>query len=105
MSTKLQRFTRGQAPTLLDAGRANELVDAINGLLQSTGKGGIKIIVEGSGRLVISGEELEKNIERLIGEGGGEFPEGFEEETLDVVEDNNKAGKRVFLTKAVAEAV
>lgn len=95
MATKLQKFTRGQAPTLLDAGRANELVDAINGLMQSTGKGGIKIVVEGSGRLVISGEELLEQIQQ-IGEG---LPDGFEEETLDVVEDNNQAGQRVFLTK------
>jgi len=29
------------------------------------------------------------------------LPEGFEEETLDIVEDNNTAGQRVFLTKAV----
>jgi hypothetical protein len=99
MATKLQKFTRGQAPTLLDAGRANELVDAINGLIQSTGKGGIKIIVEGNGRLVISGEELLEQIQQ-IGEGLPEgLPDGFEEETLDIVEDDNEAGRRVFLTK------
>jgi len=33
-------------------------------------------------------------------EGGG-LPEGFAEETLDVVNNDNTAGKRVFLTKAV----
>ncbi len=104
MATKLQKFTRGQAPTLLDAGRANELIDAINGLMQSTGKGGIKIVVEGSGRLVISGEELLEQIQQIIEElpeNGGGLPDGFEEETLDIVEDDNQAGRRVFLTKAV----
>lgn len=34
------------------------------------------------------------------GSGGG-IPDGFEEETLDVVEDDNTAGQRVFLTKEV----
>ena len=33
--------------------------------------------------------------------GGGGLPEGFAEETLDVVDANNAAGQRVFLTKAV----
>ena len=97
MPTKIQPFVRGQAPTLLDAQRANELVRVINGLVQSKGTNGIKVSVEGDGRLVISGEILEN----LIGEGGGGLPEGFEEETLDVVEDDNTAGQRVFLTKAV----
>ena len=33
--------------------------------------------------------------------GGGGVPSGFAEETLDVVNANNTAGQRVFLTKAV----
>jgi len=87
MATKLTRLVPKQAPTLLDAEKGNELIDAINGLIQSTGVGGIKVTVEGNGRLIISGG----------------IPEGFEEETLDVVEDDNTAGQRVFLTKAVDE--
>jgi hypothetical protein len=94
MTTKIQPFVRGQAPTLLDAERANQLVRVINGLMQSKGTNGIKVSVEGDGRLVISGEILED----LLGEG---LPEGFAEETLDVVEDDNTAGQRVFLTKGV----
>jgi hypothetical protein len=35
------------------------------------------------------------------GSDGGDLPEGFAEETLDVVNANNTAGQRVFLTKAV----
>ena len=35
------------------------------------------------------------------GSDGGGLPEGFAEETLDVVNANNTAGQRVFLTKAV----
>ena len=33
------------------------------------------------------------------GGGGGGLPPGFEEETLDVVEDDNTPGTRIFLTK------
>jgi len=33
--------------------------------------------------------------------GAGGLPEGFAEETLDVVNNNNTAGQRVFLTKSV----
>jgi hypothetical protein len=32
---------------------------------------------------------------------GGGLPDGFEEETMDVVNADNTAGQRVFLTKAV----
>jgi hypothetical protein len=35
------------------------------------------------------------------GGGGGGFPSGFNEEILDVVNDDNTAGQRVFLTKEV----
>jgi len=55
MALKLPRVTRGQAPTLLDAERANQLIDAVNALIESKGTGGIKVTVEGSGRLVIDG--------------------------------------------------
>jgi len=37
----------------------------------------------------------------LESDGAGGLPEGFEEETLDVVNNDNTAGQRVFLTKAV----
>jgi hypothetical protein len=33
--------------------------------------------------------------------GGGGLPSGFDQETLDVVNNDNTAGQRVFLTKAV----
>jgi hypothetical protein len=35
------------------------------------------------------------------GGGAGGVPDGFAEETLDVVNNDNTAGQRVFLTKAV----
>lgn len=95
MATKIQPFVKGQAPTLIDAERANQLVRLLNGLIQSKGTNGIKVTVEGDGRLVVSGEELQL----LIEEGGGGVPEGFEEETFDVVLPDNTAGERIFLAK------
>lgn len=62
MATKLQRLVKGQAPTLLDADRANELIDAVNGLIQSKGSNGIKVIVEDSGRLDVS---LDFNLDEI----------------------------------------
>lgn len=35
------------------------------------------------------------------GGGGGGLPDGFEEELLDIVQDDNTAGQRFFLTKSV----
>lgn len=35
------------------------------------------------------------------GAGAGGIPDGFTEETFDVVEDDNTAGQRIFLTKEV----
>lgn len=69
MTTKIQPFVRGQSPTLLDAERANQIVRAVNGLMQSKGTNGIKVVVEGDGRLVISrerGEAIEFNGSVLI---------------------------------------
>lgn len=88
---QIDKVISKQTPTLLDASKANELIGFVNGLLGSKGDNDIDVTVEDSGRLVISLKE---------GLSGG-LPEGFEEETLDVVEDDNTAGQRVFLTKEV----
>jgi len=40
-------------------------------------------------------------IERPPTDTGGGLPEGFEEEILDIVQDDNTAGQRFFLTKEV----
>ena len=37
----IERLTRGEAPSLLDTDKANELIDAINGLFNSKGAGGM----------------------------------------------------------------
>ena len=41
------------------------------------------------------------DVDSEVGGGGGVLPDGFDEETLDVVNNNNTVGQRVFLTKAV----
>lgn len=38
---------------------------------------------------------------RLESDGTGDLPEGFAEETLDIVDSNNAAAQRIFLTKSV----
>ena len=96
---QLTKLVSKQAPTLLDSGRANEIIDRLNGLAASTGSNGIKVSVEGSGKLAISGDK--DGLLALLGSSGtGGVPEGFEEETLDVVV-NNQAAQRIFLTRSV----
>ena len=41
------------------------------------------------------------NVDSSLSDSGGGLPDGFDEETLDVVNSDNTAGQRVFLTKAV----
>ena len=41
------------------------------------------------------------NVDSSLSDSGGGLPDGFGEETLDVVNSDNTAGQRVFLTKAV----
>ena len=99
---QLTKLVSKQAPTLLDSGRANEIIDRLNGLAASTGSNGIKVSVEGSGKLAISGDK--DGLLALLGSSGtgtGDVPGDFEEETLDVVNNDNTAGQRVFLTKSV----
>ena len=49
----IDRLTKGEAPSLLDTDKANELIDAINGLYNSTGAGGINVRQNGDGSLLI----------------------------------------------------
>lgn len=50
----IERLTRGEAPSLLDTDKANELIDAINGLFNSKGAGGITVRQNGDGSLLIA---------------------------------------------------
>lgn len=85
MATKIQPFVKGQSPTLLDADRANEIVRLINGLIQSEGQNGIKVIVEGDGKLSISLDREEIN--------------DFDELQLQYVKDDNTVGEATFLIR------
>lgn len=50
----IDRLTKGEAPSLLDTDKANEIIDAINGLYNSTGAGGISVKQNGDGSLLIA---------------------------------------------------
>ena len=94
---RITKVVKGSAPSLLEAEKANELINAINGLANVKPISPIRARVHADW----SGFEIDIDIEALkikIGGGGG-VPEGFDEEELDVVEDNNTAGRRIFLTK------
>ena len=81
--------------------KLNEVIAAVNSLIGMTVREGSSAE---SPKLVFG----ERNSELITtgggtggGGGGGGVPEGFAEETLDVVNSDNTAGQRVFLTKAV----
>lgn len=91
MPKSLTRVIPNQAPTLLNAEKANELIDCVNGLMSSRGSGGIKVQPEGNGRLVIS-------IDSDSG-GGASGVDGGGVNTirLQYVRDDNTVGEATFL--------
>jgi hypothetical protein len=105
MPKTIELLNSGQAPTLLSASKGNELIRAINGLVQSKASEkassiGLRLIVEEDGKLVLDAtNELASTLEKTIQSGGGGLPEGFEEETLTVV-INGQRTTRTFLTKS-----
>ena len=50
----IERLVRNEAPSMLDTEKANELIDAVNGLLNSTGAGGISVKQNQDGSLLIA---------------------------------------------------
>lgn len=98
----IEKVVKGSTPSLLQAGKANELIKAINGLANVKPRAPIKAKVFSD----FSGFEIDLDIQDLIAKleeaDFGGVPEGFEEETLDVVNNDNTAGQRVFLTKSVS---
>jgi hypothetical protein len=87
----INKVIKDARPTLIEAEKANELIGYINGLLSSRGDDPIEVTIDDNGQMVIS----------LSEESG--IPEGFEEETFGVVEDDNTAGQRIFFAKPVSE--
>ena len=82
--------------------KLNEVIRALNPLLnirvQYLDAGEISQVIYADNNVVI---QLPRDREGndSDGHGGGGLPPGFEEETLDVVEDDNTPGTRIFLTK------
>jgi hypothetical protein len=87
---KIEKVTQG---ALAKNKKLNEIINRLNPLLN------IEVNeVEENAPLEI--EYSDNNVVLRVPSGGG-VPEGFAEETLDVVNSDNTAGQRVFLTKAV----
>ena len=53
----ITRLTKGQAPSLVDTEKANEVIDTINALLRTKGGEGIKVDEDQDGALIISIDE------------------------------------------------
>lgn len=47
----IKRVVKGQAPSLLDTQKANELIDMINGILSSRAQDPLKLSVDSSGAI------------------------------------------------------
>jgi len=85
----IEKVTQG---ALAKNKKLNEIINRLNPLLN------IEVNeVEENAPLEI--EYSDNNVVLRVPSGG--VPEGFAEETLDVVNSDNTAGQRVFLTKAV----
>tara|TARA_R110002167_G_scaffold47239_1_gene140073 strand:- start:241 stop:819 length:579 start_codon:yes stop_codon:yes gene_type:complete len=50
----IEKLVKNEAPSLLDTDKANELISAINGLLNSRGEGGISVKQDQDGSLLIA---------------------------------------------------
>jgi len=83
--------------------KLNEVIEAINSIANMSVKQGAEgeaprfVFAKNQSELVTSGATTSDGDDG----GGGGLPSGFAEETLDVVNNDNTAGQRVFLTKAV----
>lgn len=66
------------------------------GSIEMAGQG--ERVLQGRNTVIPGGTDGDTN---STGPAGSGLPSGFDQETLDVVNDDNTAGQRVFLTKAV----
>ena len=100
MST-INKVTQG---SLAKNKKLNEVIGAINSIAKMSVRQGAEgeaprfVFAKNKSELVTSGAATDDD---GGGGGGGGLPSGFAEETLDVVNSDNTAGQRVFLTKAV----
>ena len=91
----MARIEEIKSGSLAKSKKLNEVIRYLNSLLNAKVREGSS---NESPKLVAG--EISTEIITTGGSGGG-VPEGFAEETLDVVNSDNTAGQRVFLTKAV----
>lgn len=84
---KISKLVPGQAPTMMRADVANEVIDYVNGLLQSQGKNGVDVIVESSGKLTIS----------LTGSG---VPSGYVEKAGVIVENGVRVSGSILFKES-----
>jgi len=50
----IKEVIKGQSPSLLDSGKANELIRAINGILKSSAADPLSLQVDGDGKISVS---------------------------------------------------
>lgn len=114
MAKQIEQLNAGQAPTLLDASKGNELINALNSLMSSGSSqkaelAGISLKVLESGRIeldisqeaaeILNPPETEEPEEiPTSGGGGGGIPSGFAQEQFTTIV-NGIAQTRTFLTK------
>ena len=73
MQNQIQELVPGQAPSLLNAEKGNELIKAINSLRNSRGVNGIDVKIDTTGELVISQPHLQAAGYSFFFAGGGSW--------------------------------
>lgn len=92
----IERVVKGSAPSLLEADKANEVIGAINGLANVKSISPIRARVYSDW----SGFEIDIDIQDLnskISASGGGIPDGFEQVSVEFVDENNQAATGTFL--------
>jgi len=105
MAKQIPKLNSGQAPSLLNAEKGNELINAINALLTSTAStkaqiAGLSLRVDGNGQIILDATEDLVNIIRNITEGETNgVPEGFVETNVVAIR-NGVATNLTILAKS-----
>ncbi len=101
MANKIQKLISGQTPSLLNTQKANELINKINELTNSSSTdmaelAGMSLKVTDSGKLKL--DVTQELLEKLTGEGGGGVPEGFVQQQFGAIVNGTRKGT-TFLVK------
>ncbi len=103
MAKKIKRLNSGQAPSLLNTQKANELIDKINELTDSSASAmaelaGISLKVSDSGKIELDITQEASEILTGEGGGGGGIPEGFVQQQFGAIVNGTRKGT-TFLVK------